>query len=121
MVRYLCSIVILLFVLESNAQVRTPVVTGSSETSKVFRVEVNLVQVDAVVTDKKGRPVTDLTADDFIVYQDGKRQEITSFSMVRMDVDQKPAPPAPVKSKPVLWTRFTSSTTVLAISSNLDT
>ena len=47
-----------------------------------MRVSVNLVEVDAVVTDGKGRQVTDLTADDFELYQDGKRQPIKHCSYV---------------------------------------
>jgi len=37
-----------------------------------IRVGVDEVRVDAVVVDMKGHPITDLTADDFEVYQDGK-------------------------------------------------
>jgi VWFA-related protein len=43
----------------------------------VLRVTVKLVQVDAVVNDKRGRPVTDLKAEDFEILQDGKRQKVT--------------------------------------------
>src|SRR5829696_6942841 len=38
----------------------------------VFRGGTNLVQVDAIVTDSDGRPLTDLTAADFEVFDDGK-------------------------------------------------
>lgn len=38
----------------------------------VVRIGVDLVQIDAVVTDKKGRHITDLTADDFEILQDKK-------------------------------------------------
>ena len=48
----------------------------------VIRVTLSLVQVDAVVTDKGGRHVTDLTAADFEIYEDGRRQEITHCSYV---------------------------------------
>lgn len=48
----------------------------------VLHIEVNLVQVDAVVTDSKGRPVTDLTAADFEIRQDGKLQTIKNFSYI---------------------------------------
>ena len=43
----------------------------------VFRVGVDVVRIDAVVTDKDGRVVTDLTAKDFELRQDGKVQNIT--------------------------------------------
>lgn len=39
-----------------------------------FRVAVDVVAIDAVVTDRKGEAVRDLTAADFEVFQDGKRQ-----------------------------------------------
>ena len=48
----------------------------------ILRVSVTLVQVDAVVTDAKGKPVPDLTSDDFELLQDGRRQKITNFSYV---------------------------------------
>jgi VWFA-related protein len=48
----------------------------------VVRITTNLVQVDAVVVDKKGKQVTDLTADDFEIYEDKRPQQITNFSYV---------------------------------------
>src|SRR5881396_605281 len=48
----------------------------------VIRINVNLVQVDAIVTDSKDRPVTDLKAEDFIVLQDGKPQKIANFGFI---------------------------------------
>jgi VWFA-related protein len=48
----------------------------------VVRIDVNVVQVDAVVTDSSGRRVTDLQAADFEVLQDGKSQAITNLSYV---------------------------------------
>lgn len=45
-------------------------------------VEKSEVVIDAVVRDKKGRPVTNLTAADFVVYEDGVRQQISSFRLV---------------------------------------
>jgi VWFA-related protein len=50
-----------------------------------FRVSVNLVQVDAVVTDSKGHHVTDLRAEDFEVIEDGRPQKITNFSYIALD------------------------------------
>jgi VWFA-related protein len=46
------------------------------------RVEVRLLEVEATVLDKQGRPVENLTRDDFLVTLDGKPAEITNFSLV---------------------------------------
>src|SRR5262249_5546473 len=46
----------------------------------VIRIDVNLVQVDAVVTDSHVKHVTDLKASDCEILQDGKPQTITNFS-----------------------------------------
>ena len=56
----------------------------------VFSVTTTRVQVDAVVTDSKGHYVTDLTADDFAIYDDGKPQKITNFSYISVS---SPTPP----------------------------
>jgi hypothetical protein len=45
----------------------------------IIRINVNLVQIDGVVTDSQGKPVTDLKADDFQILQDGKAQHIRSL------------------------------------------
>jgi VWFA-related protein len=62
------------------------------DTEGVVRISVTLVQVDVAVTDKKGRPVTDLKAGDFEIYEDGRRQQITSFSSVSPEPAEAPAP-----------------------------
>ncbi len=46
----------------------------------VIKKETRLVLVDAVVTDKKGNYVRDLTQNDFKVYEDNKEQPVSSFS-----------------------------------------
>jgi VWFA-related protein len=49
---------------------------------EVVRISTNLVQVDAVVTDRNGKQVTDLTADEIQILEDGKPQKISNFSFV---------------------------------------
>jgi VWFA-related protein len=49
---------------------------------EVVRITSNLIQIDAVVLDAEGRQVTDLTADDFELSEDGRAQSITNFSYV---------------------------------------
>src|SRR2546427_8850966 len=44
------------------------------------RVDVRLVNVVATVTDARGRNISNLTVDDFILEEDGKPQQITHFS-----------------------------------------
>ncbi len=46
----------------------------------VIRTETRLVLVDAVVTDKKGNYIRDLTEKDFRVWEDNKEQTVKSFS-----------------------------------------
>src|SRR5262249_28068874 len=45
-----------------------------------IRVNTRLVLIDVIVTDKQGKPVPGLRADDFIVQEKGKNQKITFFS-----------------------------------------
>jgi VWFA-related protein len=54
-----------------------------ARSSQVLRVGVDLVQIDATVTDRRGRHVADLTAEDFVVLQDGRPQRISTFAYVR--------------------------------------
>jgi VWFA-related protein len=51
-----------------------------------FRVGVDAIRLDVVVTDKDDNLVTDLTADDFEVRQDGRLQQITLARYVPVDV-----------------------------------
>jgi VWFA-related protein len=73
---------------------------------EVVRVTTNLVQVDAVVTDKNGKPVTDLHAEDFEILEDGRAQPITNFAYVPTEsrlaetaqsdkADKRNGPPVP--------------------------
>ena len=62
------------------------------EAQDVVRITTNLVQVDAVVT-KDGKYVTDLNADDFELFEDGKPQPITNFSYVSNVSAAAPATP----------------------------
>ena len=45
-----------------------------------FKVPVNVITINATVTDKQGKPVTDLKQSDFKIFEDGKLQEINTFA-----------------------------------------
>lgn len=51
-----------------------------------FRTGVELVNVTVTVTDESGRFVPGLRADDFEIYENGERQEITQFDAERVPV-----------------------------------
>lgn len=76
----LLSFCILLPALAQTTPAPTPQ-KPSDDQDEVVKITTNLVQVDAVVT-KDGKMVTGLTADDFEIYEDGKKQAITSFAYI---------------------------------------
>lgn len=57
-----------------------------------FKVEVNYVEIDAVVTDSNGKFVRGLTRDDFEVLEQSKPQAITVFSLVDIPTERPDAP-----------------------------
>jgi VWFA-related protein len=64
--------------------------TGGQQTAPsrgpfVLRAQTNVVLVDVRATAKNGKPVTDLTAKDFRVLEDGVPQTITSFSLENIE------------------------------------
>ena len=74
-----------------SAQTPTPKPTPASPITQqpaqteadrdVIKINTNLVQIDAVVT-KSRKHVTDLLAEDFEIFEDGKPQAITNFAYV---------------------------------------
>ena len=77
------------------AAAQTPSLPRSGET-----IDVSIVNVDVVVTDKSGRRVRGLTADDFEVFENGRLQPISNFAEYAPAADetavsvQGPARPA---------------------------
>lgn len=55
-----------------------------------FKVPVDVVVVNAIVTDKQGKPVKDLTKGDFKIYEDGKPQLIHTFALESYKPVQEP-------------------------------
>jgi VWFA-related protein len=59
----------------------SPVLSQKPTDDDVVRITTNLVQIDAIVT-KDGKLVPDLKAEDFEIFEDGKKQTITSFTYI---------------------------------------
>src|ERR1700716_2708250 len=57
-----------------------------------FKVRVDYVEVDVVVTDRQGNLVRDLKKEDFQVLEDGKSQTINTFTMVDIPVERADRP-----------------------------
>jgi VWFA-related protein len=60
-----------------------------------LRVTTRLVEVNVIVTDKQGQPVTGLAKNDFTITENGKPQTIASFSAETLRVLPPPAEPLP--------------------------
>lgn len=69
----------------------------SAQQGPTFRAQVEMIQVDAFVTDGAGNPVTNLRVEDFELLEDGKAQAISTFSKVNIPIDPPPpfSPTAP--------------------------
>ena len=76
----------------------TPTATPPDDDNTV-KITTSLIQLDVVVTDKAGNPVTDLKPEDFRVYQDGKLQTITNLTYVNSQTAEKTLIPASGKKK----------------------
>ena len=86
-----------LFVLLTGAaltagQASAPAQPPPPQQPPTFKVRVDYVEVDAVVTDRQGRMVRDLKKEDFQVLEDGKSQAITNFTMVDIPVEKDNRP-----------------------------
>jgi VWFA-related protein len=72
-----------------------PAVTVAQEPQETpkFPAQIEQVTVDAVVTDKKGNPITGLTAADFAVLEDGVPQAVVNFEAVQLPTTPAATPP----------------------------
>ncbi len=55
--------------------------SDSQEPPLILRVSTRLVVVNVIAKDSKGRPVTDLAKDDFILLEEGREQKVDVFSI----------------------------------------
>jgi VWFA-related protein len=76
---FLSAVLLIAFVLAAvrlQAQDQKP---NKPDDQDVIKITSNLVSLDAIVKDKKGRPVTDLKAEDFTITENGVPQKIEFF------------------------------------------
>jgi VWFA-related protein len=71
---------------------------GAAQEKPTFKVQVDLVTSDIIVRDDKGNFIPDLKKDEFEVWEDGVKQDITSMTVVtggRVTNVLAPPPPPP--------------------------
>lgn len=77
---FLPPFLLLILTCAVQAQITEP--TPPVDAEDTVKISTSLIQLDVVVTDKDKKPVTNLTAADFQVFQDGKQQTVTSLTYV---------------------------------------
>ncbi|MEO8072377.1 MAG: hypothetical protein ABI686_03930, partial [Acidobacteriota bacterium] len=108
---------VLLFALTNLSQTLTPTPTPKpSNGEDVVKISTNLIQVDVTVTGKNGKVFKDLKPEDFEIYENGEKQNITNFSFIaaglksdemtaakpdKSDKLSVPAPPTIIKPEQV--------------------
>lgn len=69
----------------------------------VDEIQVEVVNVDVVVSDGDGRRISDLTAEDFVLYEDGKERKITNFYAFKEGLAREAAAPADEGARKDAW------------------
>src|SRR3954471_20286606 len=85
--------------LSAQAPAPAPPPSTNQQGTPNFRVQIDAVTMDVVVKDGQGRFIPDLKKDEFEIFEDGVRQEITSMTMSHggrvTNVLEAPPPPPP--------------------------
>ena len=72
---FLVAAAIMMFVLTPRAQ--QPTSSPPAREDQVVRISTDLIQIDVTVTDKNGKTVSGLGMDDFEVFENGEKQNLT--------------------------------------------
>src|SRR5229473_1446378 len=93
---------VLLVVLTAGLSAQTPAAPQANATAQqerpTFKVQVDLVTSDIIVRDEKGNFIPDLKKDEFEIFEDGIKQDISSMTVVtggRVTNVLAPPPPPP--------------------------
>jgi len=71
----------LIFIFTMNAASQTPSPTPPPD-DDVVKISTTLIQLDVTVTDSKGKVVQGLKPEDFEIYENGEKQQITNLSFI---------------------------------------
>src|SRR6185295_8744872 len=91
----------LLVALTAGLSAQTPApapAAGGAQEKPTFKVQVDLVTSDIIVRDEKGNFIPDLKKEEFEIFEDGVKQDITSMTVVtggRVTNVLAPPPPPP--------------------------
>jgi VWFA-related protein len=93
---------VILVALTAGLSAQTPAPTssaaGAAQEKPTFKVQLDLVTSDIIVRDEKGNFIPDLKKDEFEIYEDGVKQDISSMTVVtggRVTNVMAPPPPPP--------------------------
>lgn len=89
----LATVIAIAFTVIAPADELNPSQAASPDSDAVLiRSDVKLIQVNVVVQDSKGQPVTGLKAEDFTIFERNEKQTISFFSAESRDKEIGPAP-----------------------------
>ena len=80
---------------QNPAPVKEPKTVDAAD---VVRITTNLVQIDAVVTDKSGKRIVDLKPNEVEIYEDGQVRAIANFSYINLNSTNQPPTPTDQKA-----------------------
>ena len=90
---FACALAFPALLLSAQTQTPTP-----KPQAPAFRGRVSVVPIDVRVTDKDGKPITDLKASDFTIFENGVQQTVDYFSAKALTAS---APDADVAIRPI--------------------
>ena len=70
----------------ADKQEKPPAAQAPGEKPQVFRAGIEVVSLNVTVTNPQGRYVTDLGQEEFSVFEDGSKQELTYFNRTNLPI-----------------------------------
>jgi VWFA-related protein len=79
---FMAALILPLVCFTQQPLVRPTPTPPPAEDGEVVRISTEVIQLDVTVTDSRGRVVRNLRPDEFEIYQNGKKQQVTNISFV---------------------------------------